>query len=71
VLALAGRVAVAQGGEHPERREHPGVQIGERHAGRHRAVAADLAGEAHDAAHRLGDQGEAAAVAVGAVEAED
>src|SRR3546814_2365610 len=51
-LALAGKLLVAHGGEDRDRGVHAGHQIGDRHADLH-GRALRLAGQAHDAAHRL------------------
>ena len=54
-LALAGRLAVAQRGEDPDRREEPGEDVDERDADLLR-LAVRVAGDAHQPAERLDQQ---------------
>ena len=70
-LTLAGLQAMRIGRENPHRGQNAGGNVGERRAALDRRPLRSLAGEAHDAGHRLGDQIEAAAMPVrsGAAEA--
>src|SRR6516165_7534887 len=62
-VALPAAAAPHQGRAYPKRPVEPGDQIGDRRAGAHRR-AVGLAGDAHEAAHRLGDEIEGRAVAI-------
>ncbi len=68
-LALAGLVAVAQGGEGADRRMQRGVAVDQRGGGAER-LADRRAGQAHQPAHRLAERVEGGALAIGAVLAE-
>ncbi len=72
-LALAGLGALDVGGEHTHGSEDAGGDIGHRRTAFDRRAARRLAGDAHQPAHALGDQVEAAALGVGpsAAEARD
>src|SRR3712207_7308963 len=67
---LAGLEAVGVGREHPHGGDDPGGDVGERRRAFRRRAVRPVAGDAHDAAHRLGDEVEAAAVLVGTGAAE-
>ena len=65
-LALTGFQSVGIGGENAHGREDSGGDVGQRRAAFDRGPVGPFAGEAHDAAHRLRHQIEAAAMFVGA-----
>ena len=65
-LSLAGFQAVGIGGENAQCGEDAGGDVGQRRAAFHRRPVGPFTGEAHDPAHGLGHQIEAAAMLVGA-----
>ncbi len=68
-VAAAGSPASDQSRADAERAVEPGDEVADRRAGAHGLVAR-LAGDAHEATHRLGDEVEGRAVAIGAADAE-